>query len=100
VVADSCNPIVLSRTEWEQVAVDTEAMFINIEFTCSDKAEHRKRIESRKATIPGHVLPTWEKVESREYDTWNSSRVIIDTAAKTVNESFDELMSKIDQLKK
>ncbi len=96
VVADSCNPIVLSRDEWEQVAIDSEAKFVNIEIICSDKVEHKKRVETRRATIPGHVLPTWEKVESREYDSWTSKRVVIDTAVKTVDESFNELLSGIE----
>ncbi|MCP3941839.1 MAG: AAA family ATPase [Desulfobacteraceae bacterium] len=97
VVADSCNPIVLSRTEWEQVAIESRVGFINIEIICSDKVEHQKRVETRKGTIPGLIVPTWKKVESRQYDTWTSKRVIIDTAVKTINESFNELVSKIER---
>ncbi|MCP3922053.1 MAG: AAA family ATPase [Desulfobacterales bacterium] len=95
VISDSCNPIVLTRDEWEQVAVDSESEFINIEVICSDKSEHRKRVETRKSSVKGLTLPTWEKVVNREYDIWTSKRVVIDTAFKTEDESFDELLSEI-----
>ncbi len=96
VISDSCNPIVLSRDEWEQVAVDSDAIFINIEIICSDEIEHRKRVETRKSSVTGLTLPTWEMVVNREYDTWTSKRVVIDTAFKSVNDSFDELLSEIN----
>lgn len=41
VVADSCNPIELTRREWEQVARDAHAGYVNIEIRCSDMREHR-----------------------------------------------------------
>ena len=53
VVADSCNPIQLTRREWEQVARDARAEYINIEIVCSDSNEHRLRAESRVAGFPG-----------------------------------------------
>jgi predicted kinase len=98
VVADSCNPIDLTRSEWEQVAKDCEAEFINIEIICADRSVHRKRVETRIASVPNLVLPTWAEVESREYHLWIKSRVVIDTSVKTQDESFEELISKIELL--
>ena len=43
VVADSCNPIELTRREWEQAAREAESDYINIEVICSDVGEHRAR---------------------------------------------------------
>ena len=80
VVADSCNPIELTRNEWEQVAEQTGADFVNIETICSDAAEHRSRIESRTSDIPGLKLPTWADVQRREYHSWTHPRMVIDTA--------------------
>src|SRR5262249_50428078 len=53
VVADSCNPIELTRRAWEQVATDTGAAFVNIEARCSDGREHRRRVETRVSDVPG-----------------------------------------------
>src|SRR5262249_17263704 len=59
VVADSCNPIELTRREWEQVARHADARYVNIEVVCSDIRKHRERVETRVSTIPGLRLPTW-----------------------------------------
>src|ERR1043165_8989802 len=42
VVADSCNPIELTRREWEQIASEAGAQYVNIEGVCSDLQQHRK----------------------------------------------------------
>lgn len=96
VVADSCNPIILTRKEWEQVAINAKAHFINIEIICSDKEEHRKRVETRQRTVSEFIHPTWTEIESREYDVWTTPRILIDTAFKTATESFQELLSKVN----
>jgi len=95
VVADSCNPITLTREEWQQVAVKNDSCFVNIEIICSDKDEHRKRVETRMSQVENLLLPCWEEVENREYHPWKSSRMIIDTAGKSVPESQQELLTKV-----
>lgn len=91
VVADSCNPIELTRREWEEVALRSYATPVNIEISCRDKTEHRNRVETRKPGIPGHRLPTWADVEERLYHPWTKDRILIDTSGKTEDESFHEL---------
>src|SRR5438105_2789222 len=51
VVADSCNPIELTRREWERAAGDAGAQYVNIEVVCSDFREHRRRVETRQSTV-------------------------------------------------
>lgn len=95
VVADSCNPIKLTRREWEEVALSNSSSFTNIEVICSDTEVHKKRIKERVCDIPGMVLPSWKEVEEREYDSWSGNRILIDTAGKNGNECFKELLSKL-----
>ena len=95
VVSDSCNPINLTRREWEEVADKNDSVFVNIEIVCSDKVEHRRRVEKRENEVEGLRLPTWQEVETREYHSWESERIIIDTANKTIEESFNECNDKI-----
>ncbi|MDR1740216.1 MAG: AAA family ATPase [Bacteroidales bacterium] len=97
VVSDSCNPVDLTRKEWEEVAKENDSIFINIEILCSDKDEHKKRVETRKSDIKGLKLPDWKRVESREYHPWESDRIVIDTANRTIDESFEELKNKISK---
>ena len=95
VVSDSTNPIALTRNEWEQVAVDSDAHFINIEILCSDKNEHKRRVESRESDIQNLCLPSWEKVNERVFDQWQSECISIDTSDKTIEEAFTELLIKM-----
>jgi predicted kinase len=95
VVADSCNPVELTRGEWETVARDAQVRCVNIEVICSDALEHRRRVESRKPSVPGLVLPTWEDVLGREYHAWTRERIVIDTAWRTENECFEQLLNSL-----
>lgn len=95
VVADSCNPIELTRREWEQVARDAQVDFLNIEVICSDPSEHRERIERRVADIPRLKLPSWSEVETREYHEWTVDRIVIDTAGRSQVECENELFSRL-----
>ena len=95
VIADSCNPIQLTRSEWQDVAVSAGAKFMNIEVICSDISTHRKRVESRSSNIPSLILPTWQEVIDREYHEWKEERIVIDTANMTIEENFFDLMNHI-----
>lgn len=98
VVADSCNPINLTRKEWEEVAIQNNCRYINIEVVCSDKSEHKMRCETRVSEIAGLQLPTWDEIQNRRYEVWGSDRIIIDTANRSVDESFAELKHEIDKV--
>jgi predicted kinase len=93
VVADSCNPLELTRREWENVARDVGVRYVNIEVLCSDSREHRRRVDSREQDIAGLKLPTWDEVEKRTYDAWTVDRIVVDTAAKSVEDCVEELLS-------
>ena len=96
VIADSCNPIELTRNEWENVAQQTQSHYVNIEIICSDKREHRKRIENRQSP----VAVRWDEVERREYDAWTRERIVIETSTKTEDECFDELLARLAAIEK
>ncbi|HSV13355.1 MAG TPA: AAA family ATPase [Tepidisphaeraceae bacterium] len=91
VVADSVNPIRITRRAWREVAVRAGVPFAEIEVICSDAAEHRRRVESRPGDIAGLHLPTWDEVQTRERDAWETSPIIIDTAGQTEIDSFASL---------
>lgn len=93
IVADSVNPLEITREAWAEVAREANVRLINVEVICSDEAEHRRRVESRSSDIPDLVLPTWDKVKSREYHPWTQPRIVIDTAGRSIGDCVDELMS-------
>lgn len=123
VIADSVNPISLTRQAWCDVAAEAGGEAINIEIICSDPEEHRTRVEQRKVNVPGLVLPTWQQVLEREYDPWLEiepekrfeiepekgpetgsefgsakcveKRIVIDTAGCSVETAFQNLLQKL-----
>jgi len=94
-IADSCNTLKITRDEWENLAVSSGVIFHNIEIQCSDKEEHRSRVEVRKRNSCNPVVPGWEKVKSRYYEPWGREVISIDTAGQTPEKSFRELREKL-----
>ena len=93
VVADLVNSVEAKRVLWREAALEAGGSFVEIEVICSDKTEHRQRIETRTSDIPGFILPTWAGVIERKYDLWDTEHLVIDTAGKTMEESYAELWS-------
>jgi predicted kinase len=96
VIADSVNPLQVTRDAWKDVGQRTGAAFIEVEVTCSDPALHRQRVETRKADITGLKLPSWEKVMTREYEPWLRDRIVIDTAHSRLPECVETLKREIE----
>ncbi len=80
VIGDSVNPLELSRAAWRDAAAQAGAACLEVELVCSDAAEHRRRVEARRADLPGQRLPDWAAVESRAYEPWQGERMLLDTA--------------------
>jgi predicted kinase len=93
VIADSANPVLASRQKWIEVANKAASPYIEIEVICSDKMEHKQRVENRQCDIPNLALPSWDSVISREYEPWKSASITLDTAGKTPEQSKQELNS-------
>jgi len=98
VVADSCNPVTLTRNEWQEVAVSANSGFVNIEVICSDAQIHKNRVETRKSDIPNLKLPSWQDIQTREYHKWNDVHIVVDTAGKSIESCRKELIEKINSL--
>jgi predicted kinase len=92
VIADSVNPLPLTRDAWVEVAERAAAPVVEIEITCSDPVEHRRRIEARVSDIPGLKLPTWPEVMARDYRPWARRHTVIDTAGQSVEACVELLM--------
>ncbi|HII4351046.1 MULTISPECIES: AAA family ATPase [Enterobacter] len=92
VIADSVNPIAITRQAWREVATVNAVPFLEIEFTCSDQTQHRYRVENRTADISGHILPDWQKVITREYEPWRSASLTLDTSMLTAEEAVERIL--------
>ena len=87
VVADSVNPLLITRVAWRDVANRAAVRAVEVEVICSDVAEHRRRVENRHADVEGLELPTWEEVLARDYQGWEGQHLVIDTARLTIGDA-------------
>ena len=95
VVADSVNGLELTRTAWLDVAREAGCPAFEIEVTCSDAEEHRRRIETRVPDLPGRRATTWQRVLDRRFEPWTRPHITIDTAGRSVEQGVDELLTKL-----
>ena len=93
VVADSVNPLNITRDAWRNTAISQGKEFMDIEVICSDATEHRRRVEQRVSDISGLKLPTWDETVSRQYEPWTMKRLIIDTAMSDTHLLADKIES-------
>lgn len=87
VVAESVNPLRVSRDAWRDAGHAAGGRVVEVEIVCTDAAEHRRRAEVRELDIPGLIKPTWEQITHREYEPWERDRLVIDTAIADLDES-------------
>src|SRR5258708_26839072 len=69
VIADSVNPLPVTRAAWRTVAARAEVPAIEIEIIRSDPDDHRRHLEARGPA------PSWEDVLARAYAPWDTDRV-------------------------
>jgi len=91
VVADSVNPLEITRNAWRSVAERAGVGAVDIEVVCSDQVEHRRRVETRSTEIP----VTWHEVVTRHYEPWSRDHIRIDTAGEQIEQSFARLQEKM-----
>ena len=87
VIADSVNPLQITRSAWRNVAERARVNAVEIEVVCSDRAEHRRRVEMRSHDIP----LTWREVVERGYEPWIGEHIRIDTAGQKIEQSLEAL---------
>ena len=59
VVADCVNPLAVTRDAWHAIAAECGVRSVDVEVVCSDRAEHRRRVETRDARL------AWDDVVRR-----------------------------------
>ena len=94
VIADSVNPLPITRRSWLDAAAQAGAPAINVEIVCSDSAVHRSRVEERTSDLTGLVVPTWDEVQRREYEPWTAPVLRVDSA-RGVEQAVREVTTAI-----
>ena len=96
VVAESVNPLRVSRDAWRESGLTAGARVVEVEVVCSDVGEHRRRAVERVLDIDGLTKPTWDQIVNREYELWERDRVVVDTAVLDVLESVELILVGVE----
>ncbi|MGX9883218.1 AAA family ATPase [Streptomyces sp. NPDC002276] len=99
VIAESVNPLAVTRDSWRGVGAGAGLPVVEVEVVCSDPAEHRHRLASREVDIPGLPLPDWQQVRQRDYEPWNREHITLDTAGEGPQDSLNSLLQHLDRLR-
>ena len=96
VIVECVNPGALTRDAWVATAAAADASLVEVEVSCPDLAEHRRRVESRPTDVRGLTKPDWEAVAAREYEPWTRQHLTIDStttpppvAARRITEAVE-----------
>ena len=97
VIADSVNPLKITRDAYRSVAISAKVPLTEVEIICSDLAEHKRRVETRREKSQDPSQPTWSSVQSRQYESWDRPRLVIDTASVSTNDAVGLIVDQLHQ---
>jgi len=93
VVADTVNPLPVTREMWRDVARAAGVEFRDVEVFCADPELHRQRVDTRVGDIAGLPLPTWEQVQTWGFAPWSGERLRVDTATTDPQTAAREVLT-------
>lgn len=99
VIADTVNPIEVTRKLWDLTAASASAQILNVEIVCSDTNVHRQRVETRKSDIEGLALPDWKAVSTRQFEQWQVDRLVVDTSINSVDECAETIVHEMEAMR-
>lgn len=96
VVIDSVSSLEVARDMWREAAQKGGSEITAIEVICSDEQLHRKRLASRRRTIPGFPEPSWDDVQLRrdEWEPWVGDRLVLDTI-RSLEDNVGQVLSHL-----
>ncbi|MEQ5224863.1 AAA family ATPase [Proteus cibi] len=97
VIADSVNPLALTRDAYREIALSTRTGYLEIEIICSDIIEHRKRVETRVSEVERLTLPDWKHVTNLTYEPWNREHLILDSYSLSSDECVSRIIEVLSQ---
>ncbi|MFF0085717.1 AAA family ATPase [Streptomyces canus] len=96
VIAESVNPLDVTRDSWQSAGVRAAVPVVEVEVICSDAHEHRGRVTTRSVDIPDLPLPDWQQVRDHDYEPWSREHLVIDTAGQAPQQSLALLLDHLD----
>ena len=76
-----------TRDVWLNVAKWVEGETIEIEVTCSDLDQHRRRLETGVTDIPGLIVPAWADVIPKQYHPGHREHFVVDSLVRATEQN-------------
>jgi len=95
VIADCVNPVVESREAWRAIADRQGVGLLDIEVLCSDRDEHRRRVQGRELDVPGLVPASWQSVCEHDYQPWTVPPLRLDSARLLPEEAVQLIVERL-----
>ncbi len=99
VIVECVNPSALTRDGWIATAAAADARLVEVEVTCPDLGEHRRRVESRPTDVEGLVKPDWEAVAAREYEPWARPHLTIDSTTTPPQDAVRQIIEAVEAIR-
>lgn len=98
VIAESVNPLDVTRDSWRDAGVRAAVPVVEVQVICSDRLEHRERVTTRSIDIPDLPLPDWQQVLDHDYRPWSREHLVVDTAGQDAQQSLALLLDRLEQV--
>jgi predicted kinase len=97
VIVDAVNAVEPARHQWRKLARRAGVPLLFVEVTCSDRGEHRRRLEARRRDLPGMPDLTWPAVEQRlgEYADWTGESAAAPRVTLDSMRPVDDLIADV-----
>ena len=60
---------------------------MEIELTCSDLKQHRRRVKTRVIHIPGLIVPAWADVIPKQYHPGHREHFVVDSLVRATEQN-------------
>jgi predicted kinase len=97
VIVDAVNAVEAARNQWRKLARRAGVPLLFVEVTCTDRGEHRRRLEARRRDLPGMPDLTWPAVEQRlgEYADWTGESAAAPRVTLDSMRPVDDLIADV-----
>jgi predicted kinase len=99
VIVECVNPTALTRDAWVGTAGAAGAALVQVEVTCSNEDEHKRRVETRRSDVEGLVKPQWTAILDREYEPWLGRPFVIDSSTTSPDSAAQRIASRMASVK-
>lgn len=100
VIVECVNPGAVTRDAWVATAAAADAQIVEVEVTCPDLGEHRRRVESRPTDVQGLIKPDWEAVAARKYEPWTRQPLTIDSTTTSPQVAVRRIIEAVEAVRR